>query len=71
MHQVGTKADFDFGFSMRFADQAAYDGYNSDPVHVAFVQERWLPEVEAFVELDYVSLERRRLMPSPPVAIRI
>jgi|GEM_PF-1262272 hypothetical protein len=56
MHQVGTKADFDFGFSMRFADQAAYDGYNSHPVHVAFVQERWLPEVEAFIELDYVSL---------------
>jgi hypothetical protein len=38
---------------MEFADQAAYDRYNQDPRHVAFVQERWIPEVADFLEVDY------------------
>jgi hypothetical protein len=41
---------------MEFADQAAYDGYNVHPLHVRFVAERWVPEVEAFLEADFVSL---------------
>ncbi|KKB09544.1 Dabb family protein [Devosia chinhatensis] len=53
LRQVSPKADFDFGFSMEFADQAAYDGYNSHPDHVAFVDGRWLPEVARFQEIDY------------------
>ena len=56
LRQVSPKADFAFGFSMEFADQAAYDGYNSHPDHVAFVQNRWVPEVARFQEIDYVAL---------------
>ena len=56
LRQVSPKTDFAFGFSMEFADQAAYDAYNAHPDHVAFVQERWVPEVERFQELDYVAL---------------
>ncbi len=54
--QTSTKNDFAFGFSMEFADAAAYDGYNQHPVHTSFVQERWLPEVSDFLELDYEPL---------------
>jgi len=36
--------------------QAAYTRYNDHPDHVAFVRDRWLPEVEAFMEVDYVPL---------------
>ena len=54
--QVSPKNDYDFGFSMEFADQAAYDFYNSHPDHVAFVQGRWIPEVAKFLEIDYVAL---------------
>jgi hypothetical protein len=41
---------------MEFADAAAYQGYNEHPDHVRFVSERWLPEVEAFLEIDYERL---------------
>jgi quinol monooxygenase YgiN len=54
--QVSGKNPYAFNFSMEFADQAAYDGYNAHPVHVAFVEGRWVPEVEAFLEADFVSL---------------
>jgi len=38
---------------MEFADRAAYESYNEHPDHVRFVQERWLPEVADFLEIDY------------------
>ena len=57
LRQVSPKNDYRFGFSMEFADEAAYSGYNDHPAHVAFVNDRWLPEVEAFLEIDYVPLD--------------
>jgi hypothetical protein len=54
LRQVSRKNDYAFGFSMEFADQAAYSGYNDHPDHVAFVRDRWMPEVERFLEIDYV-----------------
>ena len=56
LRQVSPKNDFTFGFSMEFADQAAYDAYNQHPDHVAFVAERWTAEVEDFLEIDYTAL---------------
>jgi len=56
LRQVSPKNDHDFGFSMEFADQAAYSLYNDHPDHVAFVRDRWIPEVESFLEIDYVLL---------------
>ena len=56
LKQVSPKNDYRFGFSMEFADHAAYSGYNDHPDHVAFVRDRWIPEVEAFLEIDYVPL---------------
>ena len=56
LRQVSPKNDYAFGFSMEFADQAAYSGYNDHPDHVAFVRDRWVPEVARFLEIDYVPL---------------
>lgn len=56
LRQVSPKAHYAFGFSMEFADQAAYEGYNNHPDHVAFVRDRWVPEVARFQEIDYVAL---------------
>jgi hypothetical protein len=53
LHEVSPKNGFRFGFSMEFADHAAYVAYNEHPRHVAFVQERWIPEVADFLEIDY------------------
>jgi quinol monooxygenase YgiN len=47
---------FAFAVSMTFADQAAYDAYNIHPLHTAFVEGRWIPEVEQFMEHDTVAL---------------
>ena len=38
---------------MEFADAEAYRGYNEHPEHVRFVQERWIPEVADFLEIDF------------------
>ena len=54
--QVSPKNPYRFGFSFEFADQAAYSSYNEHPDHAAFVQNRWIPEVAEFIEIDYVPL---------------
>lgn len=51
--QVSAKNEYDYGFSMEFANQADYEAYNEHPLHVQFVNERWLTEVEKFLEIDY------------------
>jgi hypothetical protein len=56
LRQVGHKNDYTFGFSMEFADQAAYDGYDRHLHHVTFVRDRWEREVEEFLEIDYSPL---------------
>jgi len=53
LDEVSPKNGYRYGISMEFAGQAAYDAYNSHPDHVRFVQERWLPEVADFLEIDY------------------
>jgi hypothetical protein len=53
LRETSPKNGYRFGISMEFADAAAYTGYNEHPEHVRFVQERWLPEVSDFLEIDY------------------
>ena len=56
LRQVSKKNEYRFGFSMEFADQAAYDAYNTHADHVGFVEGRWIPEVEDFLEIDTAAL---------------
>jgi len=56
LKQTGKKNDFQFGFSMEFADAAAYESYNKHAKHVAFVRDRWDREVQSFLEADYEPL---------------
>lgn len=56
LRQVSAKNSYAYGFSMEFADQASYQGYNDHPEHVRFVNDRWVPEVEDFLEIDYERL---------------
>jgi hypothetical protein len=53
LKQISKKNTYDFGLSMEFANQEAYDGYNNHPDHVAFVQNIWMKEVEDFLEIDF------------------
>jgi quinol monooxygenase YgiN len=53
LDEVSPKNGYRFGISMEFADQAAYEAYNAHPEHIRFVEERWLREVEDFLEVDY------------------
>ncbi|WAA65075.1 Dabb family protein [Microbacterium oxydans] len=52
--QVSGKSDLTHQFAMVFADQGVYDAYDAHPAHRAFVAERWVPEVAAFQEYDFV-----------------
>ncbi|MHA6669194.1 Dabb family protein [Homoserinimonas sp. A447] len=60
LRQVSPKSDFQFSFSMQFADAAAYEAYNAHPLHRSFVSNRWEKEVADFQELDYVPLNDGR-----------
>ncbi len=53
LKQVSPKNEFQFGFSMEFANAAAYKAYNEHPEHVKFVKERWDTEVAKFLEADF------------------
>lgn len=53
LRQVSAKNPYTFGLSMEFADAASYAFYSDHPDHSAFVQQRWIPEVEDFMEIDY------------------
>ncbi len=53
LKQIGKKNNFDFGLSMEFVDMAAYEAYNNHQEHVSFVNNRWIPEVLDFIEIDY------------------
>jgi hypothetical protein len=53
--EVSPKNGYRFGILMEFADRAAYDRYNRHPHHIRFVQQRWVPEVSEFLELDYAA----------------
>jgi hypothetical protein len=57
LRQVSAKNDYDYGFSMVFADQAAYDAYNIHPVHTKYVAERWVNEVSRFQEIDFTDFK--------------
>lgn len=53
LRQTGGQSEFRFSLSMEFADGDAYRAYNEHPAHTGFVRERWIPEVEEFLELDF------------------
>ena len=55
--QISSKNDFDFGFSMEFESDEAYQAYNNHPMHCQFVESRWKAEVVDFLEIDYVKYE--------------
>lgn len=52
--QTSRKNKFHFGLSMEFLNQEAYDAYNGHPLHTTFIQKHWIPEVEDFLETDYI-----------------
>src|SRR5256885_8193519 len=55
LREVSPKNGYRFGISMEFADAAAYAAYDGHPEHVRFVEQRWLPEVSEFLEIDYAT----------------
>ncbi|MCS7462705.1 Dabb family protein [Paenibacillus doosanensis] len=56
LRQVSRKNDYDYAFSMEFADQTAYDAYNVHPEHVRYVEQVWNIQVLRFLEIDLISL---------------
>jgi hypothetical protein len=57
LRETSPKNAYRFGISMEFAGPAAYKAYNEHPDHVRLVNDRWLPEVSDFLEVDYQTLE--------------
>ncbi len=54
--QVSPKNDYDFGFSMEFDNKSTHETYAKHPTHVEYVEQRWLKEVERFLEIDFETI---------------
>ena len=54
--QCSPKNEMQYGFLMRFKDQATMDIYTAHPDHVRFVTERWDTEVILFQESDFIQV---------------
>jgi hypothetical protein len=53
--EVSKKNDYDYGFSMTFDSEEAYDRYSFEyEPHREYVNEVWLKEVTDFFEIDLV-----------------
>jgi hypothetical protein len=55
--QVSPKTSFDFQFAMTFDDAEAFEQYATHPSHVEYVEQRWVHEVAAFQELDFIEYQ--------------
>jgi heme-degrading monooxygenase HmoA len=53
LRQTSKKNEFDYGLSMEFDSQEAYNAYNTHPHHTAFIENYWLAWVNKFLEIDY------------------
>jgi heme-degrading monooxygenase HmoA len=60
LRQISGKNPYTFGVTMEFASRAAYDAYDADPDHVAFVRDRWAVDVDDFMEIDFTALPAGR-----------
>ena len=56
MREMSPKNDYRYALTMEFADVSSYQAYNEHAEHVAFVEQRWDPEIAAFLEIDTVAL---------------
>jgi hypothetical protein len=54
--QCSPKNDYQYGFYMRFKNQADFDAYTAHPDHTRFVTERWDTEVVRFQESDFQTI---------------
>lgn len=54
LRQISPKNKFEYGISMEFDNQEQYDTYSNHPIHVHFIQNFWINNVEDFLEIDYV-----------------
>jgi heme-degrading monooxygenase HmoA len=58
LKQISSKNPFQFGISMEFESQEAYDFYSNHALHVAFVEKYWSACVDDFLEIDYQILDQ-------------
>jgi len=58
LKQTSSKNPFQYGISMEFENQAAYDLYAGHSLHTAFVEKYWAACVEDFLEIDYQKLDQ-------------
>lgn len=54
MKEISSNNPYQFGISMEFEDQKTYDFYSNHPDHTRFVEQYWIPNVDVFMEIDYL-----------------
>ena len=57
LEQISKQNKYEYGLSMEFSSQDLYDRYTNHPDHISFVKNKWLKEVDDFMEIDYLVLK--------------
>jgi hypothetical protein len=52
-YQISPKSKFDYALSLDFMTAEDYEKYSVDPIHMQYVEERWLKEVTDVLEIDF------------------
>lgn len=58
LKQTSQKNPFQYGISMEFESQEAYELYTNHSLHSAFVDKYWAACVKDFLEIDYQKLDQ-------------
>jgi hypothetical protein len=56
LKQTSPKNPFQYGLSMTFSNQEAFQFYDNHPDHTKFIENHWIPNVADFLEIDYEEL---------------
>lgn len=54
MKVISSKNPYEFGISMEIEYKKSYGFYSNHPDHTQFVEQYWIPNVEVFMEIDYL-----------------
>ncbi len=56
LKQISAKNNFDYGLSMHFDSTEEYYSYHNHPLHVEFIEDYWMKNVDDFLEIDHTEI---------------
>ena len=59
VRQVSAKNDYEFGIYMEFDSEQDFQKYETHPIHIDFVENRWRKEVKRRLVIDFEAIKSK------------